>query len=752
MCSFALFQIHQHYYGITTSHITEFCKLCPTCQLQQPKKEHPPLRPIIAEDFMERIQIDLIDMRHSPDGEFNWIGHFADHMSKFNIIFPCKNKSAAEVARLIEERVLAYVGPPHIFHSDNGREFVNHILQSLLNTWSSNNVTFVSGPPRHSQSQGMVERGNRVIEEKIASMKTDEGFDGKASYPWASWLPRIMFNMNTQYRSTIKDTPYKLVFGQKPHSAIVPGAPKQIVLEEQLGTIVEESAPTSSLHTSPSTTSADFKLPASPISTIPESASPAKTWVIKTEKVITWTSSPSSSSELPSLPSTPSNKTSSPIAISPPSSKLPSLPSTPAKKLTQPTTSVPPFKSTSSCADILTEECTTREGPISNKCKEADSPESRHENIRKKTRNETCKAAVTMAEYYNKSKCTTSGVFSKGDRITFLVPKIDRCNTDMHRLPGIISDVTGGEHIKYYKVATNAGIIKTKFRSADLSSFTGDIHSNTEKEVSIREASLIINAANKFTVNRCKCKGKCTNGQCSYIRSNISCTTHCHPGRPCQNKDKSTRSTLNERDHRLLQSAKSWLSDNHMNAANIIFKNDYPCVDGLQDTLLQQNLSWDVPQGQFVQFLNVKESHWITITDIDVTDVTKSSSNSVYVYDSLHQGMDENTKKLIGQYYQGDKVKIYIMDVQQQQNGSDCGAFAVAFAKAILMGKDPTQLEFIDPRSHLALHLPEGSIPEFPAVRRNCSDKVLQKEICNKLKEVPVDHMEKYSVYILSLF
>ena len=30
---------------------------------------------IIAQDFMERIQIDLIDMRHSPDGDFNYIGH-----------------------------------------------------------------------------------------------------------------------------------------------------------------------------------------------------------------------------------------------------------------------------------------------------------------------------------------------------------------------------------------------------------------------------------------------------------------------------------------------------------------------------------------------------------------------------------------------------------------------------------------------------------------------------------------------------
>ena len=160
---------------------TEFCKQCPTCQLQQTKKVHPPLCPIIAEEFMERIQIELIDMRHSPDDEFNWIGHFIDHMSKFNIIFPLKTKSAQEVAKLFEERVLAYLGPPQIFHSDNGREFVNNILHSLLDRWSSNNVTFVHGCPHHSQSQGLVERSNRVIEDKIAAIKKDEGYEGQMS-------------------------------------------------------------------------------------------------------------------------------------------------------------------------------------------------------------------------------------------------------------------------------------------------------------------------------------------------------------------------------------------------------------------------------------------------------------------------------------------------------------------------------------------------------------------------------------------
>ena len=169
---------------------------------------------------MERIQIDLIDMRHSPDGDFNYIGHFEDHMTKSHILFPLRDKSANEVATMIEERVLAYVGPPHIFHSDNGREFVNQLLHSLLDTWSSGNVTFVNGRPRHSQSQALVERGNRTVQEKIAAIKNDEGFAGKMSFPWVSWLPRIMYSINTQVHTTTKEMPYKLVFGQIPRSQL----------------------------------------------------------------------------------------------------------------------------------------------------------------------------------------------------------------------------------------------------------------------------------------------------------------------------------------------------------------------------------------------------------------------------------------------------------------------------------------------------------------------------------------------------
>ena len=42
-------------------------------------------------------QIDLIDMRHRPDGSFKWIGHYMDYRAKFHVLFPLVRKSAAEV-------------------------------------------------------------------------------------------------------------------------------------------------------------------------------------------------------------------------------------------------------------------------------------------------------------------------------------------------------------------------------------------------------------------------------------------------------------------------------------------------------------------------------------------------------------------------------------------------------------------------------------------------------------------------------
>ena len=124
----------RHYHGITRSFIQEYCKHCLVCQLSQPQVTRPPLRPIIHRDFLEREQVDLIDMRHTPDRDYHYMGHFMDHFTKYHVLFPLKQKTADEVATLLEERVLAYFVPPKIFHSDNGREMVNQVIRALFSS------------------------------------------------------------------------------------------------------------------------------------------------------------------------------------------------------------------------------------------------------------------------------------------------------------------------------------------------------------------------------------------------------------------------------------------------------------------------------------------------------------------------------------------------------------------------------------------------------------------------------------------
>ena len=70
-------------------------------------------------------------MRTCRDGDYQWLGHYKDHFSKFSIIWPQKNKCAKETIDCIEKFVFAYLGVPKPLQSDNGKEFNNHVSISI---------------------------------------------------------------------------------------------------------------------------------------------------------------------------------------------------------------------------------------------------------------------------------------------------------------------------------------------------------------------------------------------------------------------------------------------------------------------------------------------------------------------------------------------------------------------------------------------------------------------------------------------
>ena len=111
--------------------------------------------------------------------------NYQDHLTKFVVLKPLTSKRAEEIAHNLLD-IYTTFGAPVILHSDNGREFVNSIITELHSMWSD--VKIVHGKPRHSQSQGSIERANRDVEDMLATWMAQNN-----TKDWPNGLKFIQF-------------------------------------------------------------------------------------------------------------------------------------------------------------------------------------------------------------------------------------------------------------------------------------------------------------------------------------------------------------------------------------------------------------------------------------------------------------------------------------------------------------------------------------------------------------------------------
>ena len=65
------------------------------------------------------------------------------------------------------------------------------------------------------------------------------------------------------------------------------------------------------------------------------------------------------------------------------------------------------------------------------------------------------------------------------------------------------------------------------------------------------------------------------------------------------------------------------------------------------------------------------------------------------------------------------------MNVQGQKNSYDSGVYAVGFITALLYDKDPTAIDFLEPRRHLVQCLRSNTIAPFPTSTNRRSPQIL---------------------------
>ncbi|XP_065914588.1 uncharacterized protein [Dysidea avara] len=102
-------------------------------------------------------------------------------------------------------------------------------------------MTIINGRPRHSQSQGLIEKGNHLVEMQLQAFKCEHKDSNCVS--WTDWLPCIQYNLNVQVCRTLKQNPYEVMFGQPPRLAPFAELPEGVdhcIMEEDLTDLIKD--------------------------------------------------------------------------------------------------------------------------------------------------------------------------------------------------------------------------------------------------------------------------------------------------------------------------------------------------------------------------------------------------------------------------------------------------------------------------------------------------------------------------------
>jgi hypothetical protein len=169
---------------------------------------------------------------------------------------------------------------------------------------------------------------------------------------------------------------------------------------------------------------------------------------------------------------------------------------------------------------------------------------------------------------------------------------------------------------------------------------------------------------------------------------------------------------LTQDDKKILTSGE-WLTDNHIHAAQVLLKQQYPHISGLHHPILHRTKTYDVLKDQeFVQCVNLGSNHWITISTVGCDAAV------INVYDSLNLRLPKSVKTLIADLMHTScpSIRVNYINVQYQNGGNDCGLFAIAMAHAVCSGQDPSQLRFDQDlmRLHLVYAMENQLLMPFP--------------------------------------
>ena len=162
-----------------------------------------------------------------------------------------------------------------------------------------------------------------------------------------------------------------------------------------------------------------------------------------------------------------------------------------------------------------------------------------------------------------------------------------------------------------------------------------------------------------------------------------------------------------------------WLTGDDINAFQYLLSKHerFANLDGLQDVLTfpSSRPLAGACEKKFIQIVNVRNSHWITLSNVFTT---RANGDEVCVYDSMRPSkFDPALKTLASSMLRKEKFYLTAVEVSKQDGGNDCGLFACAFATSLLLGHNPISFDYTQQnlRKHFMRCIDLRSVVSFPS-------------------------------------
>ncbi|SLM37975.1 Ribonuclease H-like domain [Lasallia pustulata] len=194
------------YWPSQSTDVERYIAGCLSCARHAPAQRSQLLRPVITHRPFQLLAMDFVGpMKKTIPAGYQYILHIMDYFSRYSMTYPSAAANALDVIRALDDMFSRFTRP-EAFFLDRGQHFENQVVEEYM---ERHGVKLLFGPSWSSKSFGLIERGNRILEDVIRK-------SASSSSEWDTVLPKATQEINSRVISHLRYSPLNILMGLTP--------------------------------------------------------------------------------------------------------------------------------------------------------------------------------------------------------------------------------------------------------------------------------------------------------------------------------------------------------------------------------------------------------------------------------------------------------------------------------------------------------------------------------------------------------